>query len=236
MFESKQGIFLIAGLGFFALSFLTMGVVPWTLFRDQPELSVRQLAEQGILHDFVDLRERFPDQFKRYFGEPNYDSLARALQQGHDIYVAEACWHCHSQQIRPVAQESIRWGRVSYPAEYSNVLQRPVLFGTRRVGPDLIREGGRRTNDWHAAHFLKPTSVAPLSVMPAYPWLYDEHGYPNERGMSLITYVQWLGSWLEEYPYYDEAGPKGRVTPAAGSGQAADASRSFVHGREGGKS
>lgn len=204
MFETKGGIFMIAGLGMFALAFLVMGVVPWTIYRDQPELTVDQLARQGIVPEFVDLAERFPDRFKKYFGQPDYNSFARALQLGHDVYVAEACWHCHSQQIRPVSQENLRWGRVSYAGEYTNVLQRPVLLGTRRVGPDLIREGGRRTNDWHIAHFFKPTEVAPLSVMPSYPWLFDEEYYPNERGMALITYVQWLGSWLDEYPYYEE--------------------------------
>lgn len=220
MFETKGGIFLIGGLGMFALSFLVMGVVPWTIYRDQPELTVDQLARQGIVPEFIDLAERFPDQFKKYYGQPDYKAFARALKLGHETYVAEACWHCHSQQIRPVSQENLRWGRVSFAGEYTNELQRPVLLGTRRVGPDLIREGGRRSNDWHIAHFFKPTQVAPLSVMPSYPWLFDEEHYPNERGMALITYVQWLGSWLDEYPYYeegatDDGAPKSEKAPGS---------------------
>jgi len=72
----------------------------------------------------------------------------------------------------------------------------PHLFGTRRVGPDLIREAGKHGNDWHAAHFYDPTIVAPTSVMPRYPWFYDDEK-PNKLGLAMITYVQWLGSWAE---------------------------------------
>lgn len=212
MFESKSGVFLIAGLGFFALSFIVMGVLPWALYADSPELTLPQIAERGIVPEFVDLAERYPTQFKQYFGRPDQKSFADALDLGHKVYVAEACWHCHSQFIRPVSNENLRWGPVSTATEYQNVLQRPVLFGTRRVGPDLCREGGRRSNDWHVAHFWKPTSVVPSSVMPQYQWLFDADGYPNKRGMALITYVQWLGSWLPEYPYYQGEGPANRRT------------------------
>ena len=210
MFESKSGVFLIAGLVFFVLAFLVMGLLPWTMYLDQPEQTVAQLAEAGLTHDFVDLAERYPERFERHFpGGPTTATFAEALQLGHDIYVAEACWHCHTQQIRPVSQEDLRWGPVSHAREYQNVLQRPVLFGTRRVGPDLIREGARKSNDWHIAHFYKPTSVSPTSVMPEYKWFFDEDGYPNKKGMAMVSYIQWLGSWLEEYPYFRGEGPSG---------------------------
>lgn len=214
MFETKSGVFIIAGLGFFALSFIVMGLLPWTIYLGEPELTVQQLAEQGLTHEFVDLQERFPEKFAAYFGEANYESFAEALQLGHDVYVGEGCWHCHSQQIRPVSNEDLRWGPVSHAREYQNVLQRPVLFGTRRVGPDLIREAGQRPNDWHIAHFWNPRSVAPTSVMPRYTWFFDENGIPNKKGMAVITYVQWLGSWLDEYPYYHGEGPLGPSEPA----------------------
>lgn len=208
MFESKSGVFLIAGLGFFALSFLVMGIVPWTIQAGQEEQTVEQLAAEGILHEFADLAERFPKQFQQHFPDgATYKSLSEALSMGRTIYVGEACWHCHSQQIRPVSNEDLRWGPVSFAQEYQNVLQRPVLFGTRRVGPDLIREGARRSNDWHLAHFYEPTSVVPTSVMPSYRWFFDRDGYPNKRGLAILTYVQWLGSWLDEYPYYYGEGP-----------------------------
>jgi len=208
MFETKSGVFLIAGLGFFALSFLVMGLVPWTIQAGQKEQTVEQLAADGILHEFADLAERFPKQFQQHFPDGvTPRSLGEALTMGRIIYVGEACWHCHTQQIRPVSNEDRRWGPVSFAQEYQNVLQRPVLFGTRRVGPDLIREGARRSNDWHVAHFYEPTNVVPTTVMPSYRWFFDGDGYPNKRGLAIITYVQWLGSWLDEYPYYYGEGP-----------------------------
>ena len=97
--------------------------------------------------------------------------------------------------------------------EYQNELQRPVMFGTRRVGPDLSREGGRRGNDWHAVHFWDPASLSHDSPMPRYPWFFDgSPDKPNKRGLALIAYVQWLGSWLDSYPFYEqmtENGEKG---------------------------
>jgi hypothetical protein len=95
---------------------------------------------------------------------------------------------------------------VSASWEYQNELQRPVLFGTRRVGPDLTREGGRRSSDWHAVHFFKPRLTSPQSVMPDYPWFFDgDSGKPNRRGLAIITYMQWLGSWRDNHPYYQDA-------------------------------
>ena len=124
---------------------------------------------------------------------------------GREVYINQVCWHCHSQFVRPVSNESLRYGSVSETWEYQNELQRPVMFGTRRVGPDLSRQGGRHGNDWHAVHFYRPKSVVPESPMPNYPWLFDgSPDKPNRRGLALITYVQWLGSWLESYPYYEE--------------------------------
>lgn len=210
MFESRSGVFLVAGVGFFLLSFVVMGLLPWTMYLDQPEKTVEELASEGIIPEFVELAEKFPEQFSQYYPQGVTElSFGEALIVGHRVYVAEGCWHCHSQQVRPVSKEDQRWGPVAHAREYQNELQRPVLFGTRRVGPDLSREGGRRSNDWHVAHFFKPTNVSPTSVMPEYSWFYDDDGYPNEKGMGIITYVQWLGSWLAEYPYYFGEGPEG---------------------------
>lgn len=214
MFETKSGVFLIAGIGFFLLSFFVMGIVPWTLAATEREKSLDEVVAAGVTHEFVDLAERFPQAFAQYFPDGvTARSYAAALERGHRIYVAEGCWHCHSQFIRPISNEDRRWGPVSYGDEYQNRLQRPVLFGTRRVGPDLIREGGRRSNDWHLAHFYDPRSVVPTSVMPSYRWFFDADGYPNRDGLAMITYIQWLGSWLEEYPYYFGEGPGDRAAP-----------------------
>jgi cytochrome c oxidase cbb3-type subunit II len=207
MFESKAGVFFIAGVGFFLLAFLGNGVVPMIMYRDRPEKTVEELVEgnRRILVQFRDLSERYPEQFEAAFGKPTEEQCAAALRLGRQIYIGEACWHCHSQFVRPVSNESLRYGPVSQSHEYDNELQRPVMFGTRRVGPDLSREGGRRGNDWHAMHFYKPSVVSHNSPMPEYPWFFDgSPDKPNRRGLALITYIQWLGSWLPEYPYYEE--------------------------------
>ena len=210
MFESKSGILLIGGLGFFLFAFLSNALVPILLYSDLPEKSIEELADnQNLIYQFEDLSVRYPEQFKEYYGEPSQEKLAEALELGKKIYVGEGCWHCHSQFIRPVSNESVRWGKVSSSDEVQNILNRPVMWGTRRVGPDLCREGGRRGNDWHAVHFHNPESLSPNSPMPKYPWFYDDDNpsKPNKRGLAIITYVQWLGSWLEEYPLYEDYTP-----------------------------
>ena len=212
MFESKAGIFLIAGFGFFGFAFLSNAVVPVLMYRDLPEKTAEELVTPKIIYQFKELSRRFPVPFEEHFGIPASGDAeawkarcAEALRLGRQVYIGEGCWHCHSQFIRPVSNESKRWGAVSKSEEYQNELQRPVMFGTRRVGPDLIREGGRRSSDWHAVHFFHPTWVSPDSPMPSYPWLFDgTPDEPNRRGLALITYIQWLGSWLDSYPYYEE--------------------------------
>jgi len=205
MFESKSGIFFVAGIGFFMLAFLGNGVVPMIMYKDRHEQTAEEVVNKKILNQFAELAERYPEPFQKAFGEVSTDTCAEALRLGRQIYVGEGCWHCHSQFVRPVSNESRRYGPVARTEEYDNELQRPVLFGTRRVGPDLSREGGRRGNDWHAVHFFRPQTVSHNSPMPEYPWFFaGTPDKPNRRGLALITYVQWLGSWLDEYPYYEE--------------------------------
>jgi cytochrome c oxidase cbb3-type subunit 2 len=191
--------FLIAGVITFLLGFFLQGMMPVITLRKLPVASVEELA-RTIPAEFHQLADDYPDEFHRYFGEVNSASLAHALQVGKANYIAEACWHCHSQFVRPVSKEDLRFGPVSTPSEYQNMMNLPHLFGTRRVGPDLIREAGKHSNDWHVAHFYDPRSVAPYSVMPSYPWFYDANKRPNERGLALVAYVQWLGSWVEQVP------------------------------------
>jgi hypothetical protein len=209
MFETKSGVFLIAGLFFFAVAFLSNALVPMLMYRDLPEQTPAELVNDNLMAQFHDLSLRFPEQFKKEFGEASKEKCAEALELGRKVYVGEACWHCHSQFVRPVSRESERWGPVAQTWEYQNTLQRPVLFGTRRVGPDLSRESARRSNDWHAAHFFHPKSANSWSVMPDYPWLFDgDASKPNKRGLALITYMQWLGSWLPTYPYFESWTPE----------------------------
>jgi hypothetical protein len=211
MFESKSGVLLIAGLGFFLLAFLSNGVIPILMYAKMPEKTVEQTIDEqlkrpgpNIMTELAHLRELYADQFKKYGFAVTKEHCADLLRKGRKIYIAEGCWHCHSQFVRPVSREEERFGPVSKSWEYQNELQRPVMFGTRRVGPDLSREGGRRSSDWHAVHFHRPRDTSPLSVMPEYPWFFDGNpGQPNERGLAIILYMQWLGSWLDTYGHYD---------------------------------
>jgi cytochrome c oxidase cbb3-type subunit I/II len=88
---------------------------------------------------------------------------------GRDIYIAEGCNNCHSQMIRPIRAETVRYGEYSKPGEF--VYDHPFLWGSRRIGPDLQRIGGKYPNLWHVRHFENPRSVTPQSIMPSYAWL-----------------------------------------------------------------
>jgi hypothetical protein len=195
--ERFSTIFLVAGVIFFAFSFISSGLVPWILMNKVPTKSLDDIAKD-IPKEFYELSKEYPAEFKENYGEANAASFKEAVALGRDIYIAEACWHCHSQQVRPVSNEEIRFGKISYAAEYQNVLQMPQMMGTRRVGPDLIRESGKHTNDWHVAHFFKPTNVAPVSVMPEFTWFFDKDKKPNKKGLAMVTYMQWLGSWIKD--------------------------------------
>jgi cytochrome c oxidase cbb3-type subunit I/II len=88
---------------------------------------------------------------------------------GRDLYVAEGCNNCHSQMIRPIRAETMRYGDYSKPGEF--VYDHPFLWGSRRIGPDLARVGGKYPDLWHVRHMEDPRSTTPQSIMPAYPWL-----------------------------------------------------------------
>lgn len=197
--ERFSFIFLTAGIGFFALAFAVSGWLPMLPVKDMEVQTVEQLAEKVPI-DFILLSEEYPEAFAKAFGEkPDSAAFAKALRMGHKVYIGEACWHCHSQQIRPWGNDEARFGRRAYPEEFHNELNMPPLWGTRRVGPDLSRLGGTRSNDWHVAHFWNPPDVASWSVMPAYPWFFEADGKtPNDKGLAIITYVQWLGSWHKQ--------------------------------------
>jgi len=88
---------------------------------------------------------------------------------GRNIYVREGCYLCHSQMIRPLRDEVERYGHYSLAAE--SMFDRPFQWGSKRIGPDLARVGGKYSDDWHRDHLSNPRSVVPSSVMPGYPWL-----------------------------------------------------------------
>jgi len=95
---------------------------------------------------------------------------------GRDIYIREGCVGCHSQMIRPFRSEVQRYdpkgGEYSKAGEY--VYDHPFLWGSKRTGPDLQRTGGKYADSWHYRHMLTPQEVSTGSIMPAYPWLYEQ--------------------------------------------------------------
>lgn len=91
---------------------------------------------------------------------------------GRDLYIREGCVGCHSQQIRPFRSETERYGEYSKSGEY--IYDRPFLWGSKRTGPDLMREGGKYPDSWHYNHMLDPTTMSPGSIMPAYPNMLED--------------------------------------------------------------
>ena len=99
-----------------------------------------------------------------------------ALQlQGRQVYIANGCLYCHSQQPRDIAQapDALRgWGRASVAADYA--YDTPHLLGTMRTGPDLLNIGARQpSRDWQLGHLYAPRAYTPGSIMPAYPYLFE---------------------------------------------------------------
>jgi len=90
---------------------------------------------------------------------------------GRNIYVREGCYLCHSQQIRALKDEVERYGHYSLAAE--SMYDHPFQWGSKRIGPDLARVGGKYSNDWHYAHLVNPQALVPESLMPKYAFLAD---------------------------------------------------------------
>lgn len=93
--------------------------------------------------------------------------------QGRDIYIREGCNNCHSQMIRPFRSETERYGEYSKAGEF--VYDHPFLWGSKRTGPDLQREGKKYPNLWHYYHMENPRNMSPGSIMPSYDWLMKQN-------------------------------------------------------------
>ena len=115
---------------------------------------------------------------------------------GRDVYIAEGCYGCHSQMVRPLRDEVERYGHYSLAAE--SQYDHPFQWGSKRTGPDLARVGGRYSDEWHVDHLRSPQSVVPESVMPKYSFLLNKEIEP--------TYITDLMSThrMVGVPYSDE--------------------------------
>lgn len=106
---------------------------------------------------------------------------------GRDIYVAEGCYTCHSQMVRPFRDEVKRYGEYSKAGEF--VYDHPFQWGSKRTGPDLARVGGKYNHAWHFNHMYEPTSTSSGSIMPRYPWLFTQ-GIDIRRTPKMIRAMQ----------------------------------------------
>jgi cytochrome c oxidase cbb3-type subunit 2 len=116
-----------------------------------------------------------------------YDAMQLA---GRDVYVREGCYNCHSQMVRPLQAETLRYGHYSLAGEF--VYDRPFQWGSKRTGPDLHRVGGKYSDEWHRVHLVNPRDLVPESNMPAYPWL-DRKVVDGQAVAANMVALQRLG-------------------------------------------
>lgn len=177
--EAPSTVIIAGSLVFFFLAVSTQGIIPLAM----AETRVTHVKET-VTHSIIEV--------------PPY---SKEELHGRRVYIREGCWYCHSQYIRPVTGEALRWGPVSQVGEYA--YDQPHLFSTRRIGPDLTRIGRKYGEDWHTAHHWNPRTVVPNSIMPRFPWLFDSDDGPipvlNEDGQALVTYLQRLGSSIGDW-------------------------------------
>lgn len=153
-----------AGLCFFLVSFIALGIMPAI----QLEAEIRRTTP----------REMQP--------------LTRAEQHGREIYGREGCAYCHTEQVRSVVADTRRFGVPTEPWETR--YDYPQLWGTRRIGPDLSREHGLRSDDWQLAHLYNPRSTVPDSIMPGYSWMFrGSASAPGSDALDLVAYLRSLG-------------------------------------------
>lgn len=154
----------LGGVGFFVMSILLLGVWPGRTLEDQ----IRRTQPEHPL------------------------ALTASERRGREIYAREGCAYCHTQQIRYVANDVARFGAATLAWE--TIYDYPHLWGTRRIGPDLSREAGVRSADWHWSHLYSPRSLVADSVMPAFQWLFDgAPDRPKQEARDLLDYIETLG-------------------------------------------
>jgi cytochrome c oxidase cbb3-type subunit I/II len=159
--RSIASVAIGAGFALVTLATFVQGVLPMLA----PESRTRTVT-RAVRTDLGDVK------WVRYDASDYTPLQAR----GRAVYIREGCWYCHSQYVRPVAGEELRWGPLSEAGEYA--WDQPHLFSTRRIGPDLTRIGLKFSDDWHYAHHWDPRMVVPESMMPRFRWLFDEAAVP----------------------------------------------------------
>ncbi|HWE51992.1 MAG TPA: cbb3-type cytochrome c oxidase subunit II [Bryobacteraceae bacterium] len=154
----------VGGVGFFAMSVLLLGVWPGRVLEEE----TRSLSPKHPL------------------------ALTASEQRGREIYSRDGCAYCHTQQVRTVDSDEARFGEPTLAWETQ--FDYPHLWGTRRIGPDLSREGSRHPEDWQFSHLYAPRAIVPDSVMPAFPSMFDgAPDRPFQDARDLVAYIGSLG-------------------------------------------
>jgi cbb3-type cytochrome oxidase cytochrome c subunit/mono/diheme cytochrome c family protein len=154
-----------AGLLFFVISFVALGIFPAASLHAE---IIRSTPAGASLR------------------------LTPAEARGREIYAKNGCGYCHSQQVRNLAVDVRRFGPPSSAWETANDV--PQLWGTRRIGPDLSREGARRSQDWQLVHLYNPRYIVPDSIMPSYSWLFSgDPESPSDEASDTVAFLQSLG-------------------------------------------
>ena len=162
--KSAYVLTAVAGFGFFLFSFVVLAV--WPNRTLEAEIAASR--------------------------PPGLPGLSESELRGRAIYGREGCVNCHSQLVRATDDDVRRFGPASQAWETEQEF--PQLWGTRRIGPDLARESGKRSRDWHLTHLWNPRWVVPESNMPAYPWLFDGSPLePTQEALDLVAYLDSLG-------------------------------------------
>ena len=154
-----------AGVLFFILSFLALGVYP--------ALRLHKAIQRTTPHD-ANL------------------ALSPAEKHGQQLYAVDGCAYCHSLQVRFTPADTWRFGK---PTEaWETQMQYPQMWGTRRIGPDLAREAGKQPADWQLVHLYNPRYIVPDSMMPSYPWLFHgAPDWPTQDALDLVAFLNTLG-------------------------------------------
>ena len=149
---------------------------------------------------------------------------------GRDIYIREGCYTCHSQMVRPTRAEVMRYGEWSRAGEYA--YDHPFLLGSRRLGPDLHRVGGKYPDAWHYEHMRDPRSTSPGSVMPPYSWMLHDRYDVADIQASLRALrkvgVPYTDADIDGAPAAIEAQARGIVERLASAGITAEPDRDII--------
>ena len=149
---------------------------------------------------------------------------------GRDIYIREGCYTCHSQMVRPTRAEVMRYGEWSRAGEYA--YDHPFLLGSRRLGPDLQRVGGKYPDAWHYEHMRDPRSTSPGSVMPPYTWMLHDRYDVADIQASLRALrkvgVPYTDADIEGAPAAIGAQARGIVERLASAGITAEPDRDII--------